>query len=296
MPRREFLKAKLKSAGNTVFTRVFALVRCSLLISILILISFSLQFSEGRWHTVQNNPAANSPHTSLVGHSARHTHPLALVYRGPGGCPGCSEAVAALLQSSKWNFDIKYVGPKEDLKLSAETLKPAVLYAQPGGGGDARYAYKSVVRQLGNPKVLSNWVKAGGRFLGICMGGYLAGTAPGFNLLQGTVGEWIYSPGASWTDDEDTVIQVRWRNTVRWMFFQDGPYFKLNRGVTGATVLATYTNDLIAALTAPYGNGRIGVVGPHPEADTSWYEAHHLTNPDRPGDDLGRDLIDTLMQ
>src|SRR2546422_38461 len=49
----------------------------------------------------------------------RVTRPLALVYRGPGGCPGCSEAVAELLHSSHWRFDVQYVGPHEQLKLSA---------------------------------------------------------------------------------------------------------------------------------------------------------------------------------
>ncbi len=61
------------------------------------------------------------------------TRPAALVYRGPAGCPGCSEAVAALLQRSKWRFDVTYVGPNETLQLSAATLQSAALFAQPGG-------------------------------------------------------------------------------------------------------------------------------------------------------------------
>src|SRR5690349_7597932 len=32
--------------------------------------------------------------------SSTGPRPIALVYRGPAGCPGCSEALAALLQSS----------------------------------------------------------------------------------------------------------------------------------------------------------------------------------------------------
>jgi glutamine amidotransferase-like uncharacterized protein len=226
-------------------------------------------------------------------------HPLALVYRGPGGCKGCSEAVAALLRHSRWQFEVKYIGPKEKLKLNAQNLRPAVLYAQPGGKGSAQHAYRKVTRQLGSPAIMTNWVKSGGHYLGLCMGGYLAGNTkqwPGFGLLPGKVGEWINSPGASWTSTKDTVLPLQWRGQHRWMYFQDGPYFKLNSGASGVNVLAKYENGDIAALTAPFGKGRIGVVGPHPEATASWYQDNHLTDPDGHDADLGQDLINTLMQ
>ena len=35
-------------------------------------------------------------------------------------------------------------------------------------------------------------------------------------------------------------------------------------GVPGEKILARYTNGKVAAMSAPYGAGRIGVVGPHP--------------------------------
>jgi hypothetical protein len=38
------------------------------------------------------------------------------------------------------------------------------------------------------------------------------------------------------------------------------------------------------------------VVGPHPEADASWYAAYNLTDPDGPDADLAHDLIDAVMQ
>ncbi|MBO0790053.1 MAG: hypothetical protein J2P36_03775 [Ktedonobacteraceae bacterium] len=243
-----------------------------------------------------DNPGANS---STGANPTGGTRPVALVYRGPGGCKGCSEAVAALLRSSKWNFDVKYVGPKENLKLSAATLRTAVLYAQPGGNGDTGKAYRNIRRQLGGSDVMSSWVKSGGRYLGICMGGFIAGDTPnwpGFDLLPGTVGQWINSPGASWKNDNDTVIPVKWRGNARWMYFQDGPYFKPDPEATGVQVLATYMNGKVAAMTAPYVRGKMAVSGPHPEADESWYSEHHLTNPDGVNADLGHDLIDTLMQ
>ena len=220
-------------------------------------------------------------------------HPLALVYRGPAGCEGCSEAVARLLQSSQWGFDVKYVGPKEPLKLGAAILKSAVLYAQPGGGKSLSKAYR---RLKDSASDIRNFVNSGGHYLGICMGGYLAGATPGFHLLPGNTDEFITSRGAGVRTSTDTIVKVNWRNQPRWMYFQDGPYFILNSGATGVTVLATYTNGKIAALVTPYGKGKVGVVGPHPEADARWYADSKLVDPDGLDAKLGHDLIDTLMQ
>jgi glutamine amidotransferase-like uncharacterized protein len=219
--------------------------------------------------------------------------PLALVYRGPAGCPRCSEAVAALLESSKWDFDVKYVGPKESLHLSATLLKTATLYAQPGGNGSLDTAY--ALLQSDAPLIRA-FVKSGGHYLGFCMGGYLAGATPGFKLLPGDTGEFITTRGASVRTTANTTIKVYWRGQPHMLFFQDGPYFILNHKATNVTVLARYANGEIAALVTPYGQGRVGVVGPHPEAMGDWYRVHHLAVPETLHLDLGYDLIDTVMR
>ena len=219
--------------------------------------------------------------------------PVALVYRGPAGCPGCSEAVAALLHSSKWGFDVKYVGPNERLSIADGLKLPNVkLYAQPGGDDSLSQAYR---RLSSDARDIQNFVKNGGRYLGICLGGYLAGATPGFNLLPGDTDEFITSPGATVKNTKDTTVDVNWRGQSRSMYFQDGPYFILNRGASGVTVLATYTNGEIAAMVAPYGKGKVGGSGPHPEAVRSWYSAYNLPYPGST-QDLGNDLINTLMQ
>jgi hypothetical protein len=71
------------------------------------------------------------------------SRPLALVYRGPASTPGCPEAVAAALRRSRWDLQVRFVGPGEDLPLEAAVLAGAVLYAQPGGGS-LRRAYRRV--------------------------------------------------------------------------------------------------------------------------------------------------------
>lgn len=219
--------------------------------------------------------------------------PRALVYRGPASCQGCAEAVAALLQTSKHGFDVAYVGPGEPLGLTDEALAGASLYAQPGGGGTVADAFATMT---GDTARVRAFVEGGGLYLGFCMGGYFAGANPGFMMLPGDTGGYITSPGASVTNEMDTVIGVVWRGQPRWMYFQDGPYFILAPGAAGVTVLATYaSNGEIAAMTAPFGKGRIGVVGPHPEATLDWYQQYGLTDPDGLDADLGHDLIDAVM-
>jgi glutamine amidotransferase-like uncharacterized protein len=219
--------------------------------------------------------------------------PLALVYRGPASCAGCAEAVAVMLKSSSGNFDVRYVGPDEALKLSAATLKRAALYAQPGGDGSLSEAYDRMSR---SSDIIRDYVKGGGRYIGICMGGYLAGSSPGFGILPGDADQFITSPQASVVTDADTIVQINWGGRSRSMYFQDGPYFKVRRSIAGVTVLATYTNGQIAALVAPCGKGKVAVCGPHPEADARWYEHHQLVNPNGVDAEAGRELIESLMQ
>lgn len=219
---------------------------------------------------------------------------IALVYRGPAGCAGCSEAVAKLLKSDTlWDFNVIYVGPNENMSVQAGLQLPnVVLYAQPGGDGSENQAFNKLKKDA---PAVRNFISKGGRYLGICMGGYLVDHNPGFNLCLNT-DQYIKSPGATVKTEDDTLVQVMWRGTNRWMYFQDGPYFIPKSCIDGQIILATYRNGKVAAMVQPYGSGKIGVSGPHPEADASWYAAANLTDPDGHVADLGHDLIDTLMQ
>jgi len=217
----------------------------------------------------------------------RSRRPRALVYRGPAVCDGCAESVAALLRSAPRPFAVTYCGPRERVPLSAASLARAEVYAQAGGPDDVDAAWSEV---RGSAGAVREWVGGGGRYLGFCMGGYLAGSDPGFGLLPGDTDAYTATSGASVRTAEDTVIAVRWRGRERHMYFQDGPYFALEKG-SEASVLATYDNGTVAALVAPRGEGRVGVVGPHPEADRSWYDGAGLSNPDGVRFDLGHDLV-----
>lgn len=219
------------------------------------------------------------------------TRGLALVYRGPASQPGCPEAVADLLDRSPWDFDVRYVGPREALRISSGLLAETAVYAQPGGG-ELKRAYRKLRRSA---PLLRDYVSAGGRYLGFCLGGYLAGETPGFGLLPGDTDQYISSPGATTTIDGDAVIEVLWDGRARRVFFQDGPWFDLDPQRGPAEVLAVYDNRLAAAVVAPFGRGRVGVVGPHPEATPDWFTDGGLQAPEPLAFDLGLQLVDRVM-
>ena len=163
--------------------------------------------------------------------------PLALVYRGKAARPdSCSDAVAALLRSSPHGFDVRYVGPKEDLALTPEVLARAALCAQPAGGGLAP-AYRWMRRY---EPAIREFVASGGRYLGFCLGGYLAGADPGFRLLPGDTDQHIVTHGATVAHMKDTLVPVSWRGRRRHLYFQDSPAFLVDPGAGGVTVLARY--------------------------------------------------------
>lgn len=237
-------------------------------------------------------PSNRKPGVSSTSVPSKPDLPLALVYRGPAACRGCAEAVVSLLESGPSPFRTAYCGPDEQLPLSGESLAGASLYAQPGGGDDLDAAWVAV-RPFASE--LRNWIRKGGRYVGFCMGGFLAGSDPGFSLLPGDSGEYISSTGATVHSDEDAIVTVRWGGSERAIYFQGGPCFSVPRG-DGVSILGTYSNGLVAALVAPFGSGRVGVTGPHPEAPASWYRSADLAVPDPLPFDLGHNLVDTTMR
>ncbi len=218
------------------------------------------------------------------------SRPVALVYRGPAACDGCPETIARRLRESDHRFRVIYVGPAEKLKITPAVLAGAALYVQPGGGQDIPGAAASIGKR--SIQAVRQYVSNGGRYLGICMGAYLAG-APGFGLVDGEIDTEVDRPRSTLHGIADTVTPVVWRGKRRWIYFQDGAMLP---AAPGAVVLATYPNRDIAAATYRYGKGRVGLVGPHPEADESWYSQYGLKNPDGVLPDMAYDLINATMK
>ena len=94
------------------------------------------------------------------------------IYRGQAGCPDCSENVKTALQRLDPNYQIDFVGADEPIDITPQTLARYDLYVQPGGGQDIPAALDS----LGDARAeaIRDYVAKGGRYLGLCMGAYLA--------------------------------------------------------------------------------------------------------------------------
>lgn len=202
--------------------------------------------------------------------------PVALVYRGPASCEGCSETLAERLSGPPLNLTVRFIGPNEATPLEAPSFAEVDLYAQPGGDDDVFAAAEELPPHFA--RALRDFITTGGSYLGVCMGAYLAGEA-GFGLLDSAIEGESGVSGFPVTDSSDRMVRVTWGNEPRWTYFQEGA--RLPEGADQA--FAHYETGDVAAAIYRVGDGRVGLIGPHPEADASWRDAAGLDDLD--GDD-----------
>lgn len=212
----------------------------------------------------------------------------AIVYRGPASLPGCPEAIADVL--AEVGVPYRFVGPAEPLGLSRDTLASASLYVQPGGG-EVEESWPLLARHA---PAIREFVAGGGRYLGVCLGAYLASDDPGFGFLPAGADQYISMPGASIRHPGDASVTLRWRGRARQAYFQDGPYFEIAEDAR-TQVLGRYPNGAVAAAVCSYGAGRVGVVGPHLEATPDWFTDVGLEPPSPGTLDLACDLLAALL-
>jgi hypothetical protein len=111
----------------------------------------------------------------------------------------------------------------------------------------------------------------------------LAGHTPGYGLLPrgaDTDAECDLK-GAQVKTDKDTIIQVDWNFTTgpnagrtvkdQWVYFQEGAVIRRFVESDTCFVLGRYSKSgRVAASLNKYGDGWVGLVGPHPEATHEW--------------------------
>lgn len=130
---------------------------------------------------------------------------------------------------------------------------------------------------------IRRFVSRGGRYVGFCLGAYLAGHTPGFGLLPRGADTDAENDqaGAQVTTAADAIVQVDWRFATgpqagrtaagRWLYFQEGAVIRGLRESETAIVLGRYSQGgRVAASLTKYGEGWVGLVGPHPEATLAW--------------------------
>jgi glutamine amidotransferase-like uncharacterized protein len=229
--------------------------------------------------------------STLVSAGAMAQSPQAkkiLIYNGQGTCQGCPEAIAQLLKQA--GFNTQYIKPGQ---LTKNNFEKTLMYVQPGGSDDA----SEVINALSKNEIknLKSFVFNGGKYLGICSGGYLAGnyiidekSIQSFGLLPTTVYE-------EQEESEPKIETIKWKNIKRSVYFQAGPAFNL-KNLPNADIWAIYTKTGNgAALINQYGQGKVGVIGPHLEATEDWFDDSGLKFPGL-NHHLLMDFINSLLQ
>ena len=139
----------------------------------------------------------------------------------------------------------------------------------PGGIGDAD-SFDYLMRE--NLPRIRDFVINGGKYLGICMGAYWAGSRY-FDLLDDVdATQYIKREGATTRRSYGTTESVLWNNKLEDMFFYDG--CSLVGDETKFRTIARYVNNDPMAII----QGNIGVIGCHPESLDYWYEKKYMRN------------------
>jgi glutamine amidotransferase-like uncharacterized protein len=137
------------------------------------------------------------------------------------------------------------------------------IVAFPGGLGDSD-SFDSLLKN--NRNRIYDFIRNGGRYLGICMGAYWAGRDY-FNILHNVdVEQYITRPNTDTRRPHAKNLKVDWLGEEKEMFFYDGCAF----GPGYYDIIAKYKNDDPMAII----QGRVGLIGCHPESEQHWYESY----------------------
>ena len=139
----------------------------------------------------------------------------------------------------------------------------------PGGLGDASsFEYLTAAHQLR----IKQFVKQGGKYLGICMGAYWAGSEY-FDILDDVDAvQYITQPGTDTKRPHAKALTVIWQEQTEKMFFYDGCALVGNGSVE---TIAKYSNGDAMAII----QNNIGLIGCHPESERHWYESYSWMKP-----------------
>ena len=187
--------------------------------------------------------------------------------------PQCeTECALGMIDGLVRDFDIRTFRLDQ---LTLDFLREFDAVCFPGGMGDSD-DFDEIFDETHISDV-QQYVAEGGKYFGICMGAYWAGSDY-FDLVTDLeVTQYIAQPTATTTIDGPTVADVYFDGIEEIMYFYDGCAIL----GTDMQVVATYANgDAMAAI-----QGNVGMFGCHPEAlawwyleggmDADWYDPQH---------------------
>lgn len=134
----------------------------------------------------------------------------------------------------------------------------------PGGTGDVD-TFDKVMKH--HRQTIKDYVDNGGHYLGICMGAYWAGSKY-LDLVKGRdCVQFMNRPGSKTKRPHPKDLEVKWLGKEEKIYWYDGCSIIGNGRMD---IVSTYPNgDVMAGY-----QGRVGLIGSHPEADENWYGCH----------------------
>jgi len=158
-----------------------------------------------------------------------------------------------------YNFKIFSINELEDTFFD-----DVDIVAVPGGFGDAGSFDRAFKH---NKQRIKNFVRDGGKYLGICMGAYWAGKHY-FDILNNVDAvQYITRPNTDTRRPHAKDIKIKWNNLDTTMFFYDGCALV---GTGQYDRISTYANGDSMAIIQE----NIGLIGAHPEAEPFWYDGY----------------------
>ena len=138
------------------------------------------------------------------------------------------------------------------------------VIAVPGGVGDVD-TFDKVMKH--HKDTIRDYVVNGGHYLGICMGAYWAGSKY-LDLVKGRdCVQFMGRPGSKTKRPHPKDLEVDWLGKEEKIYWYDGCSIV---GSGRMDIVSTYANgDVMAGC-----QGRVGLIGSHPEADENWYSCH----------------------
>ena len=177
--------------------------------------------------------------------------------------PYCSmQSANGIIQALGNNYSFKLFSKNE---VEDGFFDSVDIVAVPGGFGDAN-SFGRLFKA--NRNSVKTFVTNGGKYLGICMGAYWAGSYY-LDLLDNVDAvQYITQPSTDTRRPHAKDINIEWQGHPNRMFFYDG--CALIGDPSKFTTVATYTNGNPMAII----QNNIGLIGCHPEAEDFWYNSY----------------------
>ena len=179
--------------------------------------------------------------------------------------PRCSvQSCNGIIKALGANYNYKLFTKHE---IEDDYFNDVDIVCFPGGIGDAD-TYDHVFKY--HESSVRQYIRNGGRFLGICMGAYWA-DKHFLDIVDGVEAkQYIRRPNTCTKRYYSKAVECNWQGNTDRFFFYDGPAFVGDE--SSFETIARYSNGDPAAII----QGRIGLIGPHLEAEEYWYSKPYL--------------------